>query len=657
MEKEEVVNVIETIDFVIKIVRDKNGNLVCIKKAREFPSSIKRFNIEKNVLKEWENFNKILPTQFLIPPTKIKENFFIQPYLQPYIPNENEVKKMLEKWYEFWGVTVSHVDFHNILKETVTFLQSSLPEERINSPLYKEVIKEIPEKFKGIYSGHLSKIHGNLTFENFKRDENGNLYLIDFDFSEEGYVEDDVSRFKVDSIITKPIPTTLKFFEKLESDLEKDNILNKSTTKAFDVINYLKRLPYTKYYHSDAERDLFDLFLVNSIETLYNKPLTTIPLPERKIRVLNISWGLPGGVNTYIETYTKPLERLGFEFYEIGCSFDENEENPIFSIRKGENFEKVSKELVKELLEKSDFDLINIHNYYIAFPLQKEENFFEMIKNVRKKKKIPIVYTMHGHLKEIFEQAGIKDSESPYLRAEKELLEESDIIISNSYLKKSLSKTMPALLKKHRVVEPASNIANICDKILKKKLTNFTEDTWIISYIGRISESKGIMEAIDAVGLLNKNGFKSVLLLVGPMQAEEIMKNLPPYVFYCGEKNREDVVSYIKASHITVQPTYYDSFNLSVYESLVCGTPVVASERAGITHYFSKYITRFEWSDDYEERVKYLSNALEYVMENYEEIKEYTEIGRKELLFGFHPIKMAYDIGRCYLDVIKSYSS
>jgi glycosyltransferase involved in cell wall biosynthesis len=652
---------IDTIDFEVLI--DKAKKLL-IKKPKSFPISLERFRREKNVLEKEEDFNKTEPLGVKLPHSAIFKDYLCEEYVpHAYEPSfgASKIAKALEKWYNFWGVEERKIKWDEELSSAIAIVEDILPEERKKSLIYKITKRRLKESLIGSERAHKSFIHGNLLFTHFRKDDSGNLYFTDFDFADDGWVEDDLSRFEVDETInswkyeTSPAEI-LNLLDKIKNSLEASEIVSKTATEKFNAINYYKRTPFTRYYIKEAEEDLFHNFLINAVNSLEGKLPITPPKPKREVRVLNISWGLPGGVNSYIQAYTRPLEMLGFSFVEIG--YDNDDEGEKFSVRRGNKFLPATKEEIEKLLTQH-FDIINIHNYIVG--LKKNSNsFLEKLLKLRETNKSKIIYTAHGCLKEMFKRA-YKIEKSPYIEAQEELLKCADKVIANSYLFRVFTQLYGSdISSKISVVEPSSDAVYYQPsetEVKKLRKTLKDDDTWLITYSGRITIDKGIKELVDSMeivkGTIEPFGIKAKLLLIGPIDKEiaEYIKD-KEYVTYIGEKDREEVLKYISASDINVQPTYYDSFNISILESLLVGKPVVTTDVSGPEHYFNHYVTRAVWSENYTDRVRNFSSALLYAMRNYKEVKKAALKGQRELLFKFHPINTAYQTGWNYLELL-----
>ncbi len=110
----------------------------------------------------------------------------------------------------------------------------------------------------------------------------------------------------------------------------------------------------------------------------------------------------------------------------------------------------------------------------------------------------------------------------------------------------------------------------------------------VITFIGRITIEKGILELIEAFDSLTKEGSDTYLIIVGPIEKErfpipprvlEIMKSHPRirFVGYSNEPER-----YLSISDILCLPSYRESFGISVIEAASMGVPTVASKVTGL---------------------------------------------------------------------------
>ncbi|MBM4315492.1 MAG: glycosyltransferase family 4 protein [Deltaproteobacteria bacterium] len=117
----------------------------------------------------------------------------------------------------------------------------------------------------------------------------------------------------------------------------------------------------------------------------------------------------------------------------------------------------------------------------------------------------------------------------------------------------------------------------------------FRSETIRLGYIGRLAYNKGIVEAIDALGILRKSGYGQVTLtLAGSGPAEESLRarvkllGLEGYVTFSGELFGQQKKSFWRHTDIFVFPTYQEGLPYAVLESLDSGTPMVTTQAGGI---------------------------------------------------------------------------
>jgi glycosyltransferase involved in cell wall biosynthesis len=139
--------------------------------------------------------------------------------------------------------------------------------------------------------------------------------------------------------------------------------------------------------------------------------------------------------------------------------------------------------------------------------------------------------------------------------------------------------------------QPANNLSAI------RKQWSISENTKVISYVGRIDKEKGIETLIKAFALLVKTGIKTKLLIAGkpvahstPETGEIYRKSLEQLasdlgvlekVKFLGHVN--NTTSVYQVSDVTVVPSLWsEPFGRVIIESMACGTPVIASHTGGI---------------------------------------------------------------------------
>lgn len=127
---------------------------------------------------------------------------------------------------------------------------------------------------------------------------------------------------------------------------------------------------------------------------------------------------------------------------------------------------------------------------------------------------------------------------------------------------------------------------------LTRKEWNISEDTRVLSYVGRIDKEKGLETLIKALGLLLKNGANIKLLVAGKplLRGNDYKKFLEQMLTDLGIEKNVDFLGHVanttsvyQVSDVTVLPSLWsEPFGMVIVESMACGTPVVASRTGGV---------------------------------------------------------------------------
>ncbi|HEY9297546.1 MAG TPA: glycosyltransferase family 4 protein, partial [Phormidium sp.] len=145
--------------------------------------------------------------------------------------------------------------------------------------------------------------------------------------------------------------------------------------------------------------------------------------------------------------------------------------------------------------------------------------------------------------------------------------------------------------------KPAENLTEL------RNSWNISEDTKVISYVGRLDKDKGLELLIEAFALFLKTGKKAKLFIVGkpllhfsadgkecPLAGEEYKQSLKQIAIDLGVENHVEFLGHLsnptsvyQVSDLTVVPSLWsEPFGRVVIESMACGTPVVGSRIGGI---------------------------------------------------------------------------
>lgn len=115
----------------------------------------------------------------------------------------------------------------------------------------------------------------------------------------------------------------------------------------------------------------------------------------------------------------------------------------------------------------------------------------------------------------------------------------------------------------------------------KKALFNFSDETPVILFAGRISLEKGVMElpAIFSAAKQQITGLQIVIAGNGPAQPE--LEVLLPEAKYLGWVNGDKLPLIYSSADILILPSQFDTFSCVVLEALSCGLPVIAYNTKG----------------------------------------------------------------------------
>ena len=131
------------------------------------------------------------------------------------------------------------------------------------------------------------------------------------------------------------------------------------------------------------------------------------------------------------------------------------------------------------------------------------------------------------------------------------------------------------------------------DRVKLKEKYNI-KSKYILLFVGRLIEVKGIEYLIDALGIVSNKIPDLELLIAGTGNLERQLKekvrksNLSSYVSFLGAVKHEDLIDYYNICDLLVLPSIFDKYGhtetlgMVILEAMSCGKPVVASDIGGI---------------------------------------------------------------------------
>ncbi len=212
---------------------------------------------------------------------------------------------------------------------------------------------------------------------------------------------------------------------------------------------------------------------------------------------------------------------------------------------------------------------------------------------------IPLVHTFHS-LGVIEGQILGDDDQSPAARVEieKKICQSADRIIATNIQEKED-------LIEHYYTDPAKIIIIPCGVNLdlfsplnqddSKNKIAFSPDNFLVTYVGRLEERKGIDTLLKAICLADNPNIQAVIV-GGPPTVKPFLswKELSeePYqkymamiedfgigkqITFTGGKPQEELSKYYSAADVTVVPSYYEPLGMTAIEAMACGSSVIAS--------------------------------------------------------------------------------
>lgn len=204
-----------------------------------------------------------------------------------------------------------------------------------------------------------------------------------------------------------------------------------------------------------------------------------------------------------------------------------------------------------------------------------------------KKYKIPLVCALRGSDINLYPQYDWYS-----LRMTKKVISEADQIISVSY---ALKKTALTIAKPKKEIEI---IYNGCDSNMFKFRTidriqirskfGIQEKEKVITFVGSVTQSKGISDLLSAFIKLNRRLKKNHLFIIGDFHRNNPVTSFKQHyiesakIWQMGVLPSTEIVKHLNASDIFVLPSLSEGLPNAILEAMSCGLPVIATNVGGI---------------------------------------------------------------------------
>jgi len=262
--------------------------------------------------------------------------------------------------------------------------------------------------------------------------------------------------------------------------------------------------------------------------------------------------------------FFKHLNKAGKDYYKIYVnSYRLKYLNPLINI-----FE------TYQLLKKCKFDLIHTHGYradVLGIFLSKLLG-------------VPVISTCHGFISNDLQLKLYNRLDHFVLRFSQRIIAVSQGIKSD--LIKSGIKESRTRLIQNAVGVSYSDELFAQNRFAKRQKYSIAEKDFVVGYIGRLSEEKGIRYLIEAIALQVRSAFPVKLLIIGEgpqrKELEEFVEkeNIKRNVIFAGFQN--DIGDWLPAMDVFALPSLTEGTPMSLLEAMAYGIPVIASAVGGV---------------------------------------------------------------------------
>jgi glycosyltransferase involved in cell wall biosynthesis len=227
-----------------------------------------------------------------------------------------------------------------------------------------------------------------------------------------------------------------------------------------------------------------------------------------------------------------------------------------------------------KLFRKHKFDLIHTHGYRADVLGIFLSRLMDM----------PVISTCHGYISNDLYLALYNTLDRFMLRFAQKIIAVSNDI-KNDLIRNGVKEA------RIRVVQNAVNGSYVNDSFARNRQAmrlkfRVGEKEFVIGYVGRLSEEKGVRYLIEAVSLLNNSDtpVKLIILGAGPQrkELEDLVKkvNIENDVIFAGFQG--EVEKWLPAMDLFVLPSLTEGTPMSLLEAMASGLPVVASAVGGV---------------------------------------------------------------------------
>ena len=172
-----------------------------------------------------------------------------------------------------------------------------------------------------------------------------------------------------------------------------------------------------------------------------------------------------------------------------------------------------------------------------------------------------------------------------------------------------------------------TNVFNPLDRDECRKALDLNPADFVVLYLGRFLEMKGLLVLLDAARKTDNKSIKFIFVGDGPL-SETIQDTAKTNdnVKYYGRLSDEDIIKAYNAADIYAAPVLYEEGFATVYlESLSCGTPVITAKRGCLPYFLTSEVADLLEAIDTETVLK----VLNYYLNNWDVLDKKRVVCRK----------------------------
>ncbi|MGO3146352.1 MAG: glycosyltransferase family 4 protein [Leucobacter sp.] len=146
-------------------------------------------------------------------------------------------------------------------------------------------------------------------------------------------------------------------------------------------------------------------------------------------------------------------------------------------------------------------------------------------------------------------------------------------------------------------VQVIPNAVTLPPELPQEKPWDFSQLRMI--FVGSLVETKGVMEALEALIELRHRGYDAKLTIIGSGPLKDALERLATdagvlsQLHLTGQLSPKAVVSYLQDANIALMPTRFETFGVALAEAMASGIPTVTGDYGGFLDFLSSRFARF----------------------------------------------------------------